>query len=83
MVFATSYYSQCIFFPSRIQSFSITDGLGTLFAVLPPLSHPSSSLTTLCQCLSHKAKLNSIAAFFPFALVQLAEEMPSLTVQVY
>lgn len=59
------------FFPIRIHSFSITDGLGTLFAVLPSLSHPSNSLTTLCQYLSHKAKLNSIAALFLLPLSSL------------
>ena len=56
------------FFPSRIQSSSITDGLGMIFVMLPPLSHHSDALTTLCQCLSHKAKLNSIAGFFLLSL---------------
>lgn len=67
MVFTTSSYSQYIF-PSRIQSSSITDGLGLLFAMLPPLLHPSDSLTALCQCLSHKGLVNAVAGFLLLSL---------------
>lgn len=67
MVFTTSSYSQYIF-PSRIQSSPITDGLGLLFAMLPPLLHPSDSLTALCQCLSHKGLVNAVAGFLLLSL---------------
>lgn len=53
MVFATSSYSQYIF-PSRIQSSSITGGLGMFFATLPPLFLCLDSLTAVCQRSSPK-----------------------------
>lgn len=53
MVFATSSCSQYVF-PSRIQSSSITGGLGMFFAALPPLFLCLDSLTAVCQCSSPK-----------------------------
>lgn len=83
MVFATSSYSQCIFFSHQNSLILHHRWAGNTFCCVTITVTSFQFSNNALPVFVSQGETQLHSCLFPFALVQLAEEMPSPAVQIY